>query len=300
MELKRDDLNNLRKASNILLGFDEDDLSFEDIYPNEELKTSLDNYRSSGHYDINNVFRGLIKGNEITEKLQNDVKNLNDAMKLVKPYRINRGRFIVWRGIDLSKDEYHPDKRRYYNEIINLHKNGTSNNEAFLSTSYSKDVALTFTDCCLFKIHVDPKEDLEYILIDIMGERELLFQHTTYFKYIREYPERDDENDKDYTVYEVSLHKGSVIREYTYKEKVIKNDEELLGEIINRIPKKIDLETVKDLKETFEWELEEVQEDLWDDFKKSILNTYPDDIQNIRKYEEEIKEKVYSHVKDLY
>lgn len=303
MELRHDDLKDLRVASNILLNFEMEESEqkkFRNIVPNEELKDSLDNYRSSGHYDINNVFRGLKKGSEITQKLDTDINNLKEAMNIVRPFRYNKGKFIVWRGIDLSKNEYHPDKKRYYYEIIELHKNGTSNNQSFLSTSYSKEVALTFTDCCLFKIFVDPKEDLDYILIDIMGEKEILFQHTTYFRWLKEYFETDEEEEKSYKVFEVSLHKGSVIKEYTYVEKIVKDDTQLYNEIVKRIPGWIDEEMVKNLKDDFGWDLEETQEDLYGDFIKSMSNSYPDDLESIKKYEKELKNSVYSHVKDLF
>lgn len=201
-----ENFKHLRNSSDILIGEkinDETLKSYPGIEYDSKIKTSLYRYYGIDHQKINDVFR--IPELKAKEEDKETIYNIDRALKLIKPYRLIDD-FVVWRGVKLSEKNKLPHKKRYYEELINLPKSGVINNLSYSSTSYNVHNAMKFAHCCLLEIIVRRSENLEYILIETEDEAEILFEHSTHFKYIRDYEETYE--DKKVRVFVVELKKG--------------------------------------------------------------------------------------------
>jgi hypothetical protein len=206
-ELKYKHLTKLRELSSLVADEIAEDYGENKNIEQLTIKKSIKDYTSMGYRKINKYIRNKNKDTVIDTETENHIENISKAMQLVKSERLDYP-FFVWRGLNnLSKNEY-------YDEIYNLSNTKISNNLSFLSTSYSKQYALNFNWGILLKIYIDPKEDLNYILLENRREYEFLFEPNTHFKYISEYMVRyeiqNDYTDNKYKIIEVDLKKGTV------------------------------------------------------------------------------------------
>jgi hypothetical protein len=191
-ELNYEDLDGLRIESSLITTEDYEDNIDKHLL---KLKKSIKRYTSLGHTYINKY---IIKNDSVNKEIEEQIKDITESIELVKSTRLTSP-FFVWRGLNNFSEN-----KEYYDNVFNLSKIKVINNLPFLSTSYSKRCACNFNWGILLKIYVDPKEDLNYILLENMRECELLFQKNTHFEYISEYLEND------YKIIEVELKKGIV------------------------------------------------------------------------------------------
>ena len=204
----------LKNSSDILVNNTVDDdlkRQYPGIVPDREIEESLAQYYGSGHVNINNFFRDPETHARLREQNRNEIirniANIDRAMEMIKPYRLIDN-FVVWRGIKIDNLETSVSKKRYYENILKLPNTKIINEPSYLSTSYDFDSALSFSLCCLFEIIVERSQGLKYILIEIEGEKEILFEHSTHFKYVRSYKESHPQSGRKIDVFVVELKKG--------------------------------------------------------------------------------------------
>lgn len=288
-----DNFKHLRYSSDILIGEELDPeirKKYPDISPYLEIKKSLRSYYGTEHDLINNAFR--MPEILVYSKTKKDIENIDLAMKKIKPYRLIDD-FVVWRGIKIDEKSMNGAKR-YFEELKQFPTKKYSNNPSYLSTSYEISTALNFAECCLFEIIVRRSENLEYILIEKEGEKELLFQHSTHFKYIRHtekmYRKRDQI--KRLTFFEVELKKGLVPEE----KSIPMNESKETDRIIKRAQNFVSSEDVEN--EAILSTMEEIQEDLYNSFILQLKREYP--LQVIDSIQSQIKYEIYKSVQKFY
>jgi hypothetical protein len=261
-----------------------------------QISKSLKDYGSDDYKRINTILRTIKKGDIIDEKIDSYIQNITRAMELVKPYRLKE-KFIVWRGLKM------PDSYRYIEEIKSLKNKRYLNNDSFLSTSYYVKSALKFADWCMFKIYVDPNEDLNYVVLDLEQEKEILFEQGTYFEYVGESQYSTESG--TIPLFEVYLKKNQVIQEYKAVSRTVMSAEEFYQSVIQKIPSIVTDEVFKNEISTFEDlmiepELKSIQESMYVIFNDSLKLSYPDNYKMLSSREEDIKFEVYKHTESLF
>lgn len=263
-----------------------------------QISKSLKDYGSDDYKRINTILRTIKRGDAIDEKIDFYVKNITKATELVRPFRLKE-KFIVWRGLKM------PSEFRYIDNVTSLKNKKYLNNDSFLSTSYSIKEALKFAEWCIFKIYVDPKEDLNYVMMDLEQEKEILFEHSTYFEYIGESVYVFENESKSIPLYEVYLKKNQVIQEFVPVAKKVMSPDEFYQSVIQRIPTiitesvfKNEITTLEDL--MIEPELNSIQESMYLIFNDNLKLSYPENYKMLSSREEDIKIEVYKHTESLF
>lgn len=259
-----------------------------DIFPDETIVKAFNDYGINAYIDINT----MIRNNKINEQINFYINNLRKAMKIVRNYRLNK-KFIVWRGVN-------PDSMsQYYSEIINLKTKQFLNNDSFLSTSYDLDSALKFSGCCLFKIYIDPSQDLEYVFMDLSEEKEFLFENGTYFEYIDEYDELFEYDGSRRKVFEVFLKKKQVIQEYGIVSTKVMDEKQFYNSVINRIPQIITEDMITEELEIFD-NLEDIQNSQYIFFIKYLKMTYPENYKSLESQFKDLREVLFEYVEKIF
>jgi hypothetical protein len=262
------------------------------MFPDKYVSKALNDYGTSTYTDINTIMRTIKRGDPIDNKIEFYINNLTKSMKLVSRFRLNK-KFVVWRGIKP------PSTSQYYSELMDLKNKRFLNNDSFLSTSYDKSSALEFSECCLFKIYIDPAQDLEYVFMDLIGEREFLFEHGTYFEYIDEYEEFFEYDNSRRKIFEVFLKKKQVIEEYRPVSAKVMDEKEFYESVINSIPEVITEEMIRDEKDLFD-NLEDNQDSQFKFFIKSFKSRYPNNYKTLDSRLEDIQRSVYDYVRKIF
>jgi hypothetical protein len=281
---------NLMTSSKILTGLITNyDIEKYQIMKNDEIINSLRRYYGSGHYKINDVFR--VPNSEIDHDTKFDIMNIDRAMEKIKPFRLTDN-FVVWRGIDLNeRDIFH--KKTYYDKMMKLKQTKYINEPSYLSTSYDFETAIGFSDCCLYKITVPVSEDLNYISIELKGEKEILFQHSTHLEYINDYiisvEMSGGRGYRNVKVFEVILRNG-LKPELQEERKEIKQD---YNSILNRFKDSYTKDTIEDL-----ITLNNSPEDIFNEFIEQLRNTNTD-IEFVNKIKNRLRKDIYEYIEEI-
>ncbi len=176
-------------------------------YPDLKTKNALDNYKDIGYISINSALRGNEKFNN---ELKNDVNLISDyieTQKITKPLKVYRGETVEGlknivnkngEKVDIlsmmSEAKFNPDEMKKLKEFI-CDNEISSLQEAFLSTTLNKNLAISYVDTEYFtpeNSHViwelDTKSGTKGVFAEAfnitgmnVGEKEILFQKGSKF-----------------------------------------------------------------------------------------------------------------------
>jgi len=251
----------------------------------EEIEKSIEkkyincfkNYQADSE-GINETLRNVKPGDKITGDIYEIIKCIKEGINSVSKKRLRKD-FIVYRGFGLESVDILINKTTLNSKEITY-----MNNYFFLSTSIDDYRAEKFADCCVFEVLVPYKERLSYVYLSNYGEKEVLFDYPTYFEVIN----KKEKDDKQY--YECILRKGRIVIDSNNEAKVIKNDVELLEEVLDDLEENI-TKSIHEYKEAFgdEFDKEEDFKNKKYGIKLYIKQRYKD--ENLyNKYEQEIND----------
>lgn len=145
-----------------------------DIIPESEMffiRKSLQHYMEGGYVEINSGLYSQYPSERVLDLTEFILK----AMLLFRPFRLTEP-FVVYRGITGKHDQEHESFL-----VPMIQRQGYMNRSYFTSTSLDIKKSLAYADTCLFEIHVDPKDNMDYIWLSAKSESEVLFEPYTHF-----------------------------------------------------------------------------------------------------------------------